>query len=173
MSKTKKNPGANWCQTRATVKQIRLPIPAQHTVLPFSARPGQSVRQKTNRNVPGTSCHLGRKKQLEGPSHLHIQLCLLRSKVGVAVTRPGKSHTCNVITLHPPLRPFGRCDAPKSESALIECCQVHLSATFSPLALSEVTALHREQFFKNIYSLFERESISRGRRREELKRTPC
>lgn len=98
MSKTKKNPGANWCQTRATVKQIRLPIPAQHTVLPFSARPGQSVRQKTNRNVPGTSCHLGRKKQLEGPSHLHIQLCLLRSKVGVAVTRPGKSHTCNVIT---------------------------------------------------------------------------
>lgn len=100
-----KETAANWHPKRATVKQMRLPVPAKHTALPYSL-PDWTVCQETNRNVPGTFCHLGIKRQLEGPRHLHIQLCFLCSKVGVAVTRPGKSHTCHAITLHPPLPLF-------------------------------------------------------------------
>ena len=104
--------------------------------------------RKTNRNVPGTFCHLGMKRQFEGPSYSHVQLCLLSSTVAAAVTRPGKSHTCDVITLHSSLHPLGWCDTLSSDSM----CWENVAKSTSPLPSSLLFfslkhhALHREHF---------------------------
>ena len=111
------------------------PLPARWLFGHFLPEGGSWSVSKTNRNVPGTFCHLGMKKVVwKTQSFTHSTLSSLFNQ-GCCCQQTWQSHTCNVTALHPPLHPFGCRDTRSSENMPDGTLRSPPSTAFSPRPL--------------------------------------
>lgn len=81
-----------------------------------------------------TALSLGHEETAWRARHSHLLLSLFHSKVGVAVTRPGKV-TPEKVSLHCPPHPLGGVAPCQARAHTERCCRAEFLATFSPLLL--------------------------------------